>query len=176
MKQFWEKQTFYVSGGSWIWPVSGGIQLQRRMTHQHRRTHKQAVCLSVCLPDPKEPTGSLSADSEYIILTDAQLHSPASAFFLPFDMYKGWTRTMLSPSLTLPFPLPKSAVPEMQEPVQQSEPFTGEQVTRGQPVSLHQQGLGCCCQRLSSALARHKWCRLLAAGCICLLWDRVVLV
>lgn len=45
--------------------------------------------LSVCLPDPKDPSGSPSAASEYIAAPDAQLHSPPSASFLPIATFEG---------------------------------------------------------------------------------------
>lgn len=56
--------------------ITGGAGLSQE-TEEARRTQANSF-LSVCLPDPKDPLGSPSADSEYIVATDAHLNSPAS--------------------------------------------------------------------------------------------------
>lgn len=63
--------------------AASGIQLQSGAEEDSTQL------LSVRLPDPKDPSGSPSAASEYIAVTDAQLRSSPSASLLPRATFEG---------------------------------------------------------------------------------------
>ena len=67
IKPFLGGRDLLEKGESWIHSVSRTIHLEREAEEQ---TAQASSCLSVCLADPKEPSGSPSAASEYIAVTD----------------------------------------------------------------------------------------------------------
>lgn len=74
--------------GNWG-KLDQGNRVRDFVADQSRGERLTSKLLCVCLPDPKDLLGSPSADSEYIIVTNAQLHSPASAFFSPLIGSRG---------------------------------------------------------------------------------------